>query len=259
MACVVTALGSFSVTPHAQDRGVTPSLAANAARLIAAYPDQLDRLDGFDLVFKDGTRMVFDDGLEGKPFDALLHRPDIKDQFAFNYPGGAPASAPPENFDPGRIRNDAFFAKMYGDCTKHEVTPRLVTIDWLPRKNGGKLAVTSINGVASKLQAVSAELDALPATFDKFLVPSAGVYNCRVVAHSGQRSVHAYGAAVDINAGNAEYWLWANPGKSRAIPYRNRIPLEIVSIFEKHGFIWGGRWYHYDTMHFEYRPELIAR
>lgn len=26
---------------------------------------------------------------------------------------------------------------------------------------------------------------------------------------------------------------------------------------EKHGFIWGGCWYHYDTMHFEYRPELL--
>jgi hypothetical protein len=24
-----------------------------------------------------------------------------------------------------------------------------------------------------------------------------------------------------------------------------------------HGFIWGGYWYHYDTMHFEYRPELL--
>ena len=23
------------------------------------------------------------------------------------------------------------------------------------------------------------------------------------------------------------------------------------------GAIWGGRWFHYDTMHFEYRPELI--
>ncbi len=34
--------------------------------------------------------------------------------------------------------------------------------------------------------------------------------------------------------------------------------MEIVRIFEKHGFIWGGRWYHYDTMHFEYRPELVG-
>jgi len=38
----------------------------------------------------------------------------------------------------------------------------------------------------------------------------------------------------------------------------NEIPWEIVHIFEKHGFIWGGKWYHYDTMHFEYRPEMIA-
>jgi hypothetical protein len=30
---------------------------------------------------------------------------------------------------------------------------------------------------------------------------------------------------------------------------------ERVEIFERHGFIWGGKWYHYDTMHFEYRPE----
>ena len=34
-------------------------------------------------------------------------------------------------------------------------------------------------------------------------------------------------------------------------------PLEIVEIFERHGFIWGGRWKHYDTMHFEFRPELL--
>jgi hypothetical protein len=36
------------------------------------------------------------------------------------------------------------------------------------------------------------------------------------------------------------------------------MPQEIVDIFERHGFIWGGKWYHYDTMHFEYRPELTG-
>ena len=40
--------------------------------------------------------------------------------------------------------------------------------------------------------------------------------------------------------------------------YRNRIPWEIVEVFEKHGFVWDGKWYHFDTMHFEYRPEIIA-
>jgi hypothetical protein len=31
----------------------------------------------------------------------------------------------------------------------------------------------------------------------------------------------------------------------------------LVEIFERHGFIWGGNWSHFDTMHFEYRPELL--
>ena len=36
-------------------------------------------------------------------------------------------------------------------------------------------------------------------------------------------------------------------------------PREIVAAFEAQGFIWGGKWYHYDIMHFEYRPELLAK
>ena len=46
--------------------------------------------------------------------------------------------------------------------------------------------------------------------------------------------------------------------KTGAFVYTNRFPLEIVEIFERHGFIWGGKWYHFDTFHFEYRPELIT-
>ena len=37
----------------------------------------------------------------------------------------------------------------------------------------------------------------------------------------------------------------------------NTLPAEVIDIFERHGFIWGGKWSHYDTMHFEYRPELL--
>ncbi|WP_372236783.1 M15 family metallopeptidase [Campylobacter pinnipediorum] len=33
----------------------------------------------------------------------------------------------------------------------------------------------------------------------------------------------------------------------------------MVDVFEKNGFIWGGRWKHFDTMHFEYRPELFRQ
>ena len=39
--------------------------------------------------------------------------------------------------------------------------------------------------------------------------------------------------------------------------YPNQIPWPIILAFEKYGFIWGGKWHHYDTEHFEYRPELF--
>ncbi|WP_407639298.1 M15 family metallopeptidase [Desulfarculus baarsii] len=29
------------------------------------------------------------------------------------------------------------------------------------------------------------------------------------------------------------------------------MPRDIVEVFEAHGFVWGGRWRRYDTMHFE--------
>ncbi len=41
--------------------------------------------------------------------------------------------------------------------------------------------------------------------------------------------------------------------------YPNEIPWPIILIFEKYGFIWGGKWHHFDTMHFEYRPELFSK
>ena len=70
-------------------------------------------------------------------------------------------------------------------------------------------------------------------------------------------SSHSHGIAIDIGLKHAHYWRWFGKPEGGVIKYKNRIPFEIVRIFEKHGFIWGGKWYHDDTMHFEYRPELV--
>ena len=102
----------------------------------------------------------------------------------------------------------------------------------------------------------TAALDALPGSFIKYLTPSGGTYNCRVIAGTDRKSVHGNGIAIDINVGWSDYWRNHRPVDGK-YPYKNRIPWEIVEIFEAHGFIWGGKWYHYDTMHFEYRPELL--
>lgn len=225
--------------------------------LIAAYPDHLAGQDGNDLIWKDGTRMPISDGRATKSFEQLLQTADIANQFAIPYPLGTKLKPPAVNEDPGRIRNHAFFVKMYGDCHKGEVANRLKSVPWLPKRGGGTIKATTVNGVADRLAAVSDDLEKLPATMTRFMVPSAGVYNCRNVADTKQLSAHAYGAAIDLNTNYSDYWLWTRP-QSNTVPWRNHIPLEIVDVFERHGFIWGGKWYHYDTMHFEYRPELIA-
>jgi len=226
-------------------------------RLVAAYPDFFVSHDDNSLTWKDGTAMPFDDGKGEKTFEALLNKPDLEDQFYAPYPLGHAGIPPGFNIDPGRVRYGPFFAKMYGDCSRGEVTGKLVDIVWLPKHVGSRLKVTSVNGVAERLKAVSDELDALPEELIKYLTPSAGTYNCRVIAGTERSSMHGFGAAIDINAKFSDYWRWAKGDAKGHYPYKNRVPWEIVEIFEKHGFIWGGKWYHYDTMHFEYRPELF--
>ena len=75
--------------------------------------------------------------------------------------------------------------------------------------------------------------------------------NLRKVCGVERMSAHSYGIAIDINVKWSDYWLWSNKSVSEidSISYKNSIPLKIVEIFKEHGFIWGGRWYHYDTRH----------
>jgi hypothetical protein len=232
----------------------TPAAAGNNAALdalVQAYPEQLAGYDSTYLIWRDGTRMPLSDGRPNKTLDEMLRHASILDQTRLLYPAGVSAAALVPQSDPGRIRNRAFFDKMYGDCWRGEVSPRLAPVVWLSRSWGHTIRATSVNGIAARLAEVSEELDALPASVKRYVYPPAGTYNCRTVADTGEPSMHSWGAAIDINSAYAEYWLWpraTSPGT---------IPKEVIEIFERHGFIWGGKWSHYDTMHFEYRPELL--
>ncbi len=255
--CVwATALTTVLATPTAAQ--APADLDAHLARLVAAYPAFLASVDGNSLVWKDATRMPIDDGRGEKAHEARLNAADIKDMFVQPYVSGSLAAPPARNFDPGRARNAALFDKMYGDCRTGATSKHLADVVWLPAKWGKVVRVTTVNGVAERLKAVSAELDALPAKFDGYLFPSAGAYNCRVIAGTSRTSAHGHGIAIDIATKPAHYWQWSGAKAGGTIPYKNAVPHEIVEIFERHGFIWGGRWYHYDTMHFEYRPELLG-
>lgn len=220
--------------------------------LLAAYPDTVAAVHGNQLIFRDGRALDLGSADCQRSDDDVLRHASILDQFRYPYPL-EPLNAPPAN-DPGRFRNKAFFDAMYGDCRKGEVAPQLVSLVWLPSSWGRPIEFTAVNHAAEALAAVSAEIDALPDHERRAAYPIAGTYDCRSVADAGQPSMHAYGAAIDLNLAYSNYWMWE---KNRAARSVNRMPRSIVEIFERHGFVWGGKWRHFDTMHFEYRPELL--
>jgi D-alanyl-D-alanine carboxypeptidase len=223
------------------------------ATLVAAYPDEVHAVGNAAVSLRDGTTIPVDRERAAASFDDLLSHADLTDQLSMPYSSDCPVRTPTENDDPGRLRDDAFFSTMYGRSTR-EVSRHLRPVAWF----GQTLQVTSVNGVDRQLAAVAAEFAALPGAkrLRAYLTPSAGTFAWRAIAGTSTRSAHSYGIAIDLNTRYSDYWRW--DGASKPPVYRNRIPCEIATVFERHGFIWGARWYHYDTMHFEYRPELLG-
>ena len=220
-------------------------------KLVNAYPDFLKSATDNELIWNDGTKMIYEDG-QAKQFNDLLNDPDLEDMMFQDYTKGADWDSPPAvNFEPGRIRYEPFFLKMYGNSAK-EVEANLVPVKWMPKSVNSTVYITSVNGVDKKLQEVSDELDNLPEDLKKYVTRTAGTFYWRVIKNTNRLSMHSFGIAIDINTDYSNYWEW-----EKNVKYKNKIPMEIVEIFEKHGFIWGGKWYHFDTMHFEYRPELL--
>ena len=233
-------------------RAAEPELDARLAVLVEAYPETIDGVEGGRLTFRDGgPSLEIDDGVD-KDHETALAAGDVEDSLRQLYPLGACQLTPEVNVDPGRIRSDALMKRLYGG-TARAVEADLVAVDWF----GRKVRVTKRQGAAAALTKVRDALTARP-ELERYLSPSAGTFHWRRVRGAANMSVHSFGAAIDLNTRFADYWAWAGGKPGRVPRYANKYPLEIVGIFERHGFIWGGRWYHYDTMHFEYRPELIA-
>jgi hypothetical protein len=233
------------------------SIPAGAKRLMKSYPDFIAGFANNHLILKDGSKLLWDDGIRNKSVKNLLENPDVKDMFNQTYTTGALNATPPKNFDPGRIRNEPFFLKMYGS-TEKDVKQHLTEITWCPKLIGQKITVTKVNGVDKKLIQISKELDEHP-ELKRYLTNIGGTFTWRNINGTNRHSMHSFGMTIDINTAYSDYWQWSCKctNEDADVKYRNRIPQMIVDIFEENGFIWGGKWYHYDTMHFEYRPELI--
>jgi hypothetical protein len=226
-------------------------------KLMEAYPDFIVGYKSNFIIWKDSTRMLWNDFKKSKSFSDLLNQPCLADEFIFKYQKGKLSSNQKKNIDPGRIIYGPFFYKMYGD-SPNSVREKLVEIEWCPKLTGQKIRVTTVNGIDKKVQAISDELDQHP-ELKQYITHIAGTFNWRKVNGSQRQSAHSFGMTIDINTRYSNYWQWDCKciNEDVNLIYINRIPQLIVDIFERNGFIWGGKWYHYDTMHFEYRPELL--
>lgn len=238
------------VVEEVEEQPAASAIPLGAQALIAAYPDFVKGYENGNIVFVDGSTMVYDDGKK-KDFLTMLDNSDIEDMFFTPYVdnGGTPEYLA----DAGRSRCDQLFKKMYGN-SEGAVRSTLVNVNWM----GQTVKFTKVNGAAEQLAKVAAEIAQYP-ELKKYLA-SSGTFYWRKVRGANRMSAHSYGIAFDIGVPNSDYWLWKNPNAKETdkIAYANRFPHKIAEIFRKHGFIWGGAWYHFDTMHFEYRPEILG-
>jgi hypothetical protein len=161
-------------------------------------------------------------------------------------------------------RNDAFLGLLLRAADRAATERRLVTIEV------AGFTVRVHEDIAGPLALVSEDLEALKASDPEARAFLRGLsemngYNYRFVDGTRTRSYHSYGLAVDLipksYRGRHPYWRWAMQKEPDwwAVPYEQRwmVPTSVVEAFERHGFVWGGKWLYFDTMHFEYRPEVL--
>jgi hypothetical protein len=224
--------------------------------LETAYPGlDLDRAAG-TVTFASGAVMPFAPARQVDPAARLINA-TLGDQFVYVYPLDFSLTDRRSAFhDPGRLRDDDFFRALYAE-TQSEVRATLTRVSYDGPGGATRFNVTQDHCVHVQLDTALTEIEALGPDYAIYFENSGGSFNWRVIAGTDRLSVHSFGIAVDLNTELGGYWRWSGAAQGQATEYNNRIPAEIVQAFERYGFIWGGKWHHYDGMHFEYRPELI--
>ncbi len=226
--------------------------------LMMAYPGAITGVehDGgyIYIVMESGARLVYDDK-KVKSYDEMLGDADLQDMLSQVYPLSDIDELMKGDCDPGRIRVYAFFSGIYGK-TQDEVRSHLVNVSAC----SGNPVFSRCGGAAEALGRAFTQVTALigrDQAVSAFVYPLSGTFNYRDIAGTGRLSMHAYAAAVDLHLNGNDYWRWVprEKGQKRLDAY----PRELVRIFEQNGFIWGGKWAHFDLVHYEYRPELIMK
>ena len=254
---------AVEVSPEPASRSVEDDPRVRA--LVQAYAPLIDSVVYLpdDAVFVMGTEPIhFRDGR--MLAESRLDREEECDPIFYEYPlGPMTAPAPPALGDMPTYCTD-MLESLWGD-TETEIRRHGRSVRFLDhRMFVNELLIEplatverDIRNVAQTDRAVAAWVDDLDITYS---------FTYREIAGSETRSQHSFGLAVDFVPrsyhGRAVYWRWSQVLDREGwyeIPMAMRWspPQRVISIFERHGFIWGGKWLHFDGIHFEYRPEIL--
>lgn len=227
--------------------------------LMLAYPEYIKDLEitaegKVFVILKSGKKLLYDDRKEKNTWQKSGN-PDIQDMFEQIYPLNEINELLPNYYNPGIVRIYPLLHEVYGK-NKKTILENLVKVSIGYRF----VEFNQNNGAADALKSVIKEL--LPLTRQSHKIyaacfPSSGTFNYRLIGGTNRLSAHAFGIAIDLNNNKYDYWRYAtrDEGQKRLESY----PQEVVRVFEKYGFIWGGKWGNFDIMHYEYRPEIILK
>lgn len=222
--------------------------------LILAYPEYIVNIEKVNtdkvyLILKSGKKLIYDDKIVRNE-EEKLNNGDLQDMMEQIYPMNRIDSVQPKSFNPGRIRAYPLFSEVYGNSQAQiEKQIEYVGNNGFSKNNGASLALKS---VFKEINEVSKNTN-----IAAYVYPTCGAYNYRYVRGAGRLSAHAFGIAIDLKTNSADYWKWSKP--ETATKRISKYPQELIDIFERNNFIWGGKWGYFDIMHFEYRPEIILK
>jgi hypothetical protein len=188
----------------------------------------------------------------------IPHVPDSSEELLADW-----INLPPETLP---RRHNGFLGVLYGALSAGQAREIMVNVRWF----GFSVRVHPI--MVGPLRAVERDTREILADAPEVLAFLRGLVHVdgqlwRPIAGTRSLSYHSYGTAIDLIParynGQFSYWRWAaEAGVTKwwdlRIDQRWLPPMKLVEIFERHGFVWGGRWLFFDSIHMEYRPEIHA-
>jgi hypothetical protein len=278
-----------AVVPLSPPPQQPPSRGEQVMKALAqAYPDRIGSAE-----FRDGDWAVPIRGVwfyyaNGRllPQELRGRAAEYDPQSFYNYPAELPPWRDPTAEESERFRawsqellqhpvkrSQHFFDALWRATNRDEAWDRVKSLRFLGRPVYVHYSILEELSLVEELILVESKTNAQVRQWINNLDVLDG-WNWRSIANSESRSFHSYGAALDLlpkSTGSLEtywatgnrhaYWLWTARVKSDwwAVPYSQRAhpPEAVIKAFEAYGFAWGGKWTDYDTMHFEYRPDIF--